>query len=226
MLCQYTDCQVGALEGAGKIVCLPRPVFAGGGTGVLGMALGGLGADVTITDLRDGLPHIERNLQHNAALWAQTGARRPNVREHAWGSDMDWIRDQRFDYVVGADLLYFGGWDLMAIDTREPLLQTLAASISPTSEALLVWVGRHPAREETFVRDAANRFLIRLHTASRTINSGGEGYAWSEVRVDRFDREREIERDSIGNDSSEISLSGCLVEGIPVCLQMWSIEKT
>ena len=187
---------------------------------MLGMALGGLGADVTITDLRDELPHIERNLQHNAALWAQTGARRPTVREHAWGLDMDWIREQRFDYVVGADLLYFGGWDLMAIDTREPLLQSLAASISPRSEALLVWVVRHPAREETFVRDAANRFLIRLHTASRTIDSGGEGCAWSEVRVDRIDRERERELHSSG-----VSFSGCLVEGIPVCLQLWSFEK-
>jgi hypothetical protein len=122
--------------------------------------------------------------------------------------------------VVGADLLYFGGWDLMAIDTREPLLQSLAASISPRSEALLVWVVRHPAREETFVRDAANRFLIRLHTASRTIDSGGEGYAWSEVRVDRIDRERERELHSSG-----VSFSGCLVEGIPVCLQLWSFEK-
>ena len=190
---------------------LPRPLFTGSGTGVLGMALGALGANVIITDLRDELPHIERNLEHNAALWAQQCAHRPAVREHAWGADMDWLCEQRFDYVVGSDLLYFGGWDLMAVDTREPLLQSLAAAVSATSEALLVWVVRHPQREEAFVRDAARRFLARLHTAAREADSGGngQGYAWSEGH----------------GVTVEASWSGCLVEGTPVCLQLWHSSK-
>ena len=89
-----------------------RVLELGGGTGALGMALSARGAEVTITDLAEQVPHIEANLVRNELLWGheQRPARRPTVQAHAWGEDIEWLVSSRFDIVIGADLLYFGGW--------------------------------------------------------------------------------------------------------------------
>ena len=96
-----------------------RVLELGGGTGALGMALSARGAEVTITDLAEQVPHIEANLVRNEHLWGheQRPARRPTVQAHAWGEDVEWLVSSRFDIVIGADLLYFGGW-YVCVDVR------------------------------------------------------------------------------------------------------------
>ena len=96
-----------------------RVLELGGGTGALGMALSARGAEVTITDLAEQVPHIEANLVRNELLWGheQRPARRPTVQAHAWGEDIEWLVSSRFDIVIGADLLYFGGWYVF-VDVR------------------------------------------------------------------------------------------------------------
>jgi len=185
---------------------------AGGGTGVLGIAMGGLGAKVTITDLRDEVQHIESNIERNNELWANSSAHRPTVREHAWGLDLDWLRSHHFDYVVGADLLYFGGWDLMSLDTREPLLQSLTAAVSTNSEAVLVWVVRHPNREADFVHRAESLFRTRVHVASNT--SDGR-LTWSEICRSPLYL---CDTEGVQITSGPV---GPFLEGTPVCLQLW-----
>ena len=189
------------------------------------MALGALGSRVVITDLGDEvITRIESNIERNAALWVEPQAHRPVVREHAWGQDMDWLAASCFDFIVGADLLYFGGWDLMAIDTREPLLQSLTAAMSSSSQALLAWVVRHPEREEEFCRAAARRFDLCLHSAVIAPNNvahcfdGGVGSGkprckWVENWRVGFDAEE------VRHDVEDLRLP---VEATFVCLQLWS----
>lgn len=186
-----------------------RVLELGGGTGVLGIALGAIGASVTITDVPEAVPHIQANIERNSVLWENPQACRPVSRPHAWGEDTEWLSACAFDYVIGADLLYFGGWDLFGQDSREPLLQTLAAAASSSSHAVLGWPVRHPEREGDFLSKASRRFNLRLHTGH------GEGdeeinWKWSEVW-------RGI---APGGDITSAQYAALLHEGAFACLEL------
>jgi len=71
--------------------------------------------------------------------------------------------------IFASDLLYFGNWDILAEDTRGPLLKTLVDLCGKESEVYIAWVVRHPERELRFLHDAQEHFRTEVeiwHTGS------------------------------------------------------------
>ncbi|CAN0020282.1 unnamed protein product, partial [Heterosigma akashiwo] len=92
----------------------------GSGTGVVGMTLALLGAEVTLTDLAEALPILRANVEFNFgekgprssehegdSYAAPSGITVPEVEELAWGEPLsDVITGQHWDIVIGADIIY------------------------------------------------------------------------------------------------------------------------
>ncbi|KAJ1485615.1 putative methyltransferase-domain-containing protein [Baffinella frigidus] len=111
-----------------------RVLEVGSGTGVLGIGAAALGAHVTLSDLPSVVPHLEANVARNRPLlsrppWGGEGVPgTAEVRAHVWGERVQDLNPP-FDLVLGSDLLYWGGWSLLDLDTRDALLATLCAKI-------------------------------------------------------------------------------------------------
>jgi len=73
----------------------------GSGTGLVGIALAALGADVTITDLSTTIPILHKNVELNKSQCKHE----VQVKELYWGQDTDDF-DPDFDYIIGADVIY------------------------------------------------------------------------------------------------------------------------
>jgi hypothetical protein len=185
---ETTRAAEGGQRDVGAALAGRRVLELGAGTGVLGIALGALGAEVTITDVPEEVRHIESNIERNSVRWEHPRACRPVARSLKWGQaeHSEWLCNGAFDYVLGADLLYFGGWDLLSPDSREPLLQTLQAVLSSSSQGFLGWPVRHPEREGDFVSEASRRFEVHLHTTTDSVTGGdaslGSGSSTGECR--------------------------------------------
>ena len=215
-----------------------RILELGAGTGFLGMILSTLGAHVTITDLPDAVSLIGETITKNSHLWRNAKNRciqHPFVKEHTWGDDMDAIfaaKNCYFDYVVGTDLLHFGGWDVFAEDTRQPLLQSIHQATtynqqsrsSSSSCAIVVWVVRLPEREESFILDASSLFQKNISLWKRSTKKrmsrgdsrsfSGQGNSWVNITDDFWAK-------ATNSNSSSGKISPYLRVGQPICLELW-----
>ncbi|XP_054811580.1 uncharacterized protein LOC129312850 isoform X2 [Prosopis cineraria] len=111
-----------------------RVIELGAGCGVSGFGMALLGCDVIVTDQKEILPILQRNVERNISRVMQ---KNPDlfgsvkVSELQWG-DRDHIRavDPPFDYIIGTDVVYVE-------HLLEPLLQTVAALSGPRTTILL-----------------------------------------------------------------------------------------
>ncbi|KAI9071860.1 hypothetical protein K1719_037882 [Acacia pycnantha] len=111
-----------------------RVIELGAGCGVSGFGMALLGCDVIVTDQKEVLPILKRNVERNISRVMQTN---PDsfgsikVSELQWG-DRDHIMavDPPFDYIIGTDVVYVE-------HLLEPLLQTIVDLSGPRTTILL-----------------------------------------------------------------------------------------
>ncbi|XP_028808139.1 protein N-lysine methyltransferase METTL21A [Neltuma alba] len=111
-----------------------RVIELGAGCGVSGFGMALLGCDVVLTDQKEVLPILQRNVERNISRVMQQN---PDlfgsikVSELQWG-DSDQIRavNPPFDFIIGTDVVYVE-------HLLEPLLQTIVALSGPRTTVLL-----------------------------------------------------------------------------------------
>ena len=126
---------------ASGVVKGKKVLALGCGMVVLVITLACLGAEVTLTDTKDIIPHTERNVNHNAQL-IQSGNGAAAVATLNWEC-LGWpqpVLVKRYDMIVGADLIY-------AAKDIGPLSSTLQQirQNSPDCALMLAHKSRSPA---------------------------------------------------------------------------------
>lgn len=85
----------------------------GSGTGLVGIVCSKIGANVTLTDMKESLPLLQENVELNFKTVGQV----PVVQELKWGQYKEYSPCQ-YDYIIGADIVYIE-------DTFDDLLDTI-----------------------------------------------------------------------------------------------------
>ncbi|KAM5181634.1 EEF1A lysine methyltransferase 3 [Mantella aurantiaca] len=116
-LCSYFEERQLNLKGK-KIIEL------GAGTGIVGILLSLLGANVTLTDLPHTLPQIAKNVSANVP-----DGHPLKVCALSWGLDQAQF-PQDYDFIIGADIVYLK-------ETYDHLLQTLQHLCCPNTTIFL-----------------------------------------------------------------------------------------
>lgn len=172
----------------------------GAGTGALAigieryLSLSGLKESTVIsTDLPDVLPLIRRNIELNSSPvtamplpWGSQEALSPILGKITAGKD-------GFDAVLACECLYWGGWNLLAEDTRPLLQRTLRDSRG--EKILIGFTIRDRGREIGFVEGLLEEWRIDcvLHSSGQKVGDlewfegeNGERRAreWVEKRVE------------------------------------------
>lgn len=156
-----------------------RVLELGSGTGALGIALALIGAHVTVTDLTDVLPMIVQTAHRNGILDADIGKSVPTpaggsliIDALTWGERIDTV----VDIVLGCELLYWGGWDILQPDTH-PLLLTTIQSLwsnkdSNNPSVFLSTVLRDRYRERHFFQEAVKAGIDVEYARQRSWEEG------------------------------------------------------
>ena len=185
-----------------------RILELGAGTGALGIALACAvpDVDVTLTDLDAVVPLMRTNADATRDAGKLARGSELRVAELAWSRDAVLGLDDapadaaaaaaggggggdrrdggaRWDVVLGCEILYWGGWDVFADDTRGPLLEACVAACeagggaewgaeggaeggaasSPPTLVALAFTVRDKARESGYVAgDFGEKFWLRL----------------------------------------------------------------
>ncbi|KAH8728300.1 putative methyltransferase-domain-containing protein [Phaeosphaeriaceae sp. PMI808] len=111
----------------------PQILELGSGTGLVGLAMAGLGADVILTDLPSIYTNLERNAKSNSATIVQNGGSartgildwsNPSVCElpDAIDSSKSKVITSKFPLILAADSLYSPEHPHMLVDTIETWL--------------------------------------------------------------------------------------------------------
>ncbi|CAM5147888.1 unnamed protein product [Eretmochelys imbricata] len=143
VLCTYLE--MGSIDLQGRSV-----IELGAGTGLLGIVATLLGAHVTITDREDALEFLESNVQANLPPDLQP---RAVVKELTWGRNLGNFAPGKFDFILGADIIYLE-------DTFADLLQTLEHLCSEHTVILLSCRIRYQ-RDQNFLEMLEGRFSVR-----------------------------------------------------------------
>ncbi|MED6145525.1 hypothetical protein PIB30_026108 [Stylosanthes scabra] len=111
-----------------------RVIELGAGCGVSGFGMALLGCDVIVTDQKEVLPLLQRNVERNISRVMQKNSElfgSIKVSELQWG-DESHIKavEPPFDYIIGTDVVYVE-------HLLEPLLQTILALSGPRTTIVL-----------------------------------------------------------------------------------------
>ncbi|XP_039252101.2 protein N-lysine methyltransferase METTL21A-like [Styela clava] len=87
----------------------------GAGTGLVGIVCSKLGAKVTVTDLKEALPFLSKNIDKN---FQNDDKMAPKVQELKWGDNLNLNNPKDYDIIIGADVIYIE-------DTFGDLLDTI-----------------------------------------------------------------------------------------------------
>ena len=182
-----------------------RILELGAGTGALGIALACAVPDVrvTLTDLDRVVPLMRTNADATRDAGKLARGSELRVAELAWSRDAVLGLDDapggggggggggdrrdggaRWDLVLGCEILYWGGWDVFADDTRGPLLEACVAACEagggaeggveggaervgapspPQTLVALAFTVRDKARESGYVAgDFGEKFWLRV----------------------------------------------------------------
>ena len=180
-----------------------RILELGAGTGALGIALACAVPDVrvTLTDLDRVVPLMRTNADATRDAGKLARGSELRVAELAWSRDAVLGLDDapgggggggggdrrdggaRWDLVLGCEILYWGGWDVFADDTRGPLLEACVAACEagagaeggseggaeagaaspPQTLVALAFTVRDKGRESGYVAgDFGEKFWLRL----------------------------------------------------------------
>ena len=209
-----------------------RVLELGAGTGALGIALACSlpNIHVTLTDLAPVVPLMIENADATRDAGKLADGSETHVAELAWsrdavlalnggdasiggggtegsthgGRDASASRSTRWDVVLGCEILYWGGWDVFADDTRGPLLEACIAACevvgaegadtavsSPPTLVVLAFTVRDQGRESGFVsKDFGEKFWLRLLDGGANVCVCGDENEEKLARMDADARER------------------------------------
>ena len=210
-----------------------RVLELGAGTGALGISLVCIlpNIHVTLTDLAPVVPLMRENADATRDAGKLADGSETHVAELAWsrdavlalngggaassggggtegsthgGRDASASRSTRWDMVLGCEILYWGGWDVFADDTRGPLLEACIAACevggaegadtavsSPPTLVVLAFTVRDQGRESGFVsRDFGEKFWLRLLDGGANVCVCGDEDEETLARMDAEARER------------------------------------
>ena len=208
-----------------------RVLELGAGTGALGIALASSlpNIHVTLTDLAPVVPLMNTNADTTRDAGKLADGSETHVAELAWSRDAVLAlnggdassggggteggthggRDasasrERWDVVLGCEILYWGGWDVFADDTRGPLLEACIAACerggaegadtavsSPPTLVVLAFTVRDQGRESGFVsKDFGEKFWLRLLDGGANVCVCGDENEEKLARMDADARER------------------------------------
>ena len=210
-----------------------RVLELGAGTGALGIALACSlpNIHVTLTDLATVVPLMTTNADATRDAGKLADGSETHVAELAWSRDAVLAlsrggdassggdggtekgthggRDasasrERWDVVLGCEILYWGGWDVFADDTRGPLLEACIAACerggaegadtavsSPPTLVVLAFTVRDQGRESGFVsRDFGEKFWLRLLDGGANVCVCGDEDEETLARMDAEARAR------------------------------------
>jgi len=209
-----------------------RVLELGAGTGALGIALASSlpNIHVTLTDLAPVVPLMRENADATRDAGKLADGSETHVAELAWsrdavlalnggdassggggteggthgGRDASASRSTRWDVVLGCEILYWGGWDVFADDTRGPLLEACIAACEaggaegadtavsfPPTLVVLAFTVRDQGRESGFVsRDFGEKFWLRLLDGGANVCVCGDEDEETLARMDADTRAR------------------------------------
>ena len=209
-----------------------RVLELGAGTGALGIALACSlpNIHVTLTDLAPVVPLMTTNADATRDAGKLADGSETHVAELAWSRDAVLAlngggdassggggteggthggRDasasrERWDLVLGCEILYWGGWDVFADDTRGPLLEACIAACerggaegadtavsSPPTLVVLAFTVRDQGRESGFVsKDFGEKFWLRLLDGGANVCVCGDEDEVTLARMDADARAR------------------------------------
>jgi len=127
-----------------------RVIELGSGTGLLGIALALLGANIVFTDLKPMLEILDRNVKLNIV----SNSYRVKVQELSWGANAR-NGSPFFDIIVASDVTYED-------ENIEPLIATLCNLSGPDT---VIYIGaevRKMQAEDIFKNNATHYFDIEM----------------------------------------------------------------
>jgi hypothetical protein len=209
-----------------------RVLELGAGTGALGIALACSlpNFHVTLTDLAPVVPLMRENANATRDAGKLADGSETHVAELAWSRDAVLALNggggassgggggegsthggrgasasrERWDVVLGCEILYWGGWDVFADDTRGPLLEACIAACerggaegaytavsSPPTLVVLAFTVRDQGRESGFVsKDFGEKFWLRLLDGGANVCVCGDEDEETLARMDADARAR------------------------------------
>ena len=144
--------QAVSLETSTQTVCAAQ----GCGTGLVGLGLWLLGADVTLTDQPNILPLTKHNVGETLLRAGNRGAERLRVLEYMWGTDLAPLAPP-FDLVLASDVAYDHRAVSPLVSTLESVLDAPAGA---ASSVLLAYRCSDVLTPETL--KAERKFFARL----------------------------------------------------------------
>ncbi|KAJ1982409.1 Methyltransferase-like protein 21B [Dimargaris xerosporica] len=130
-----------------------RCLELGAGSGLVGLAAWLHGANVTLTDIPEALPHLRRNIQPNirrhcaprdVANCHRLSREAIAVRELVWEDPRRNDLGQHYDYILGSEILYLP-------HLHDALLQVLQSHAAPTTQIYLAYKPRGFDEAQFFV---------------------------------------------------------------------------
>eukprot|EP01010_Urceolus_cornutus_P001092 NODE_1607_length_826_cov_240.187902_g1247_i0.p1 GENE.NODE_1607_length_826_cov_240.187902_g1247_i0~~NODE_1607_length_826_cov_240.187902_g1247_i0.p1 ORF type:complete len:253 (-),score=63.69 NODE_1607_length_826_cov_240.187902_g1247_i0:67-744(-) len=157
-----------------------RVLEIGAGLGAVGLALGRLGAMVTITDQLPLLPLLQHNVSLNFP-----DCDRVHARELNWAHPLPvWARDADFSLIVASDIVYDG---MFFAD----LLRTL--NILSHTDTDIFFAIPHRDEAQPFFEEAAGQFdmeLVKEHPATTKEDTPSIGIYRLSKKCDRWTSHR------------------------------------
>jgi len=125
-----------------------RVIEVGSGTGVAGITLAYLGANVIMTDQEAQVQLIRSSIQKNASILKAT----PSAHELLWGEPLDSkIFKAPFDIVVASECIYYE-------DLVEPLYKTLLDLTDENSQVFVSYEPHNPDGVDLFLKTVGRGF--------------------------------------------------------------------
>ncbi|CAK8675138.1 unnamed protein product [Clavelina lepadiformis] len=123
----------------------------GAGTGLVGMAMAKLGANVTVTDVKKALPLLQENIELNFPTNDNNSSTAtPIVKELEWGIHLH-KHTCCYDLIVGADIIYME-------DSYDALITTLKYFMRCLGTKILLSAKLRYDRVECFISKLKNHF--------------------------------------------------------------------
>ncbi len=135
----------------------------GAGCGLVGLVAWLNGAQVTLTDLEDTIPHTEKNINTNMDRWKAKNNLMPpyeklDIKALSWGKENSSTLNRTYDVILGSDIIYHP-------DTVVLLLETLDV-LSTTETKIFIAYKKRGLGEDIFF-DKLSTFSFECSTVSR-----------------------------------------------------------